>query len=89
MPKERKLCNFVIGTIVWPFLGKLGSYIGYFYIFFASRCLKWLKFSLESHASQIEEYHQMSNYMDSIRAMFGPYEGHVLDISTISLLLDA
>ena len=37
---------------VKPYLGHvwaiLGTSFGYFYKIFASRCLKWLKFSLES-----------------------------------------
>ena len=44
-------------------------------------------FSLESPACQIEEYHSMSNYVDHIGAMIGPYEGNVLAISKINLLL--
>ena len=47
--------------------------LGYFYNIFASRCLKWLIFSLVSHASQIEENHSMLDYWNHIRAMFGPY----------------
>ena len=48
MPSRR--IPISIGTISEPCFG-------YFYNIFASRCLKWLKFSLESHASQIGEYH--------------------------------
>ena len=69
---------------VWAIFG---SCFGYFYNIFAFKCLKWLKFSLESHASQKEEYHSLSNYWDHIRAMFGPYQGHVWAISTISLFI--
>ena len=54
---------------VWAILGPC---FGYFYNIFASRCLKWLKFSLDRHAFQIGEYESMSNYWDHIRAMFGP-----------------
>merc|ERR1711954_156073 len=46
----------------------------------APRCLKWLKFSLESQVSQIEENHSMLDYWDDIRTMFKPYQGHVLVI---------
>ena len=70
---------------VWAIFGPC---FGYFYNIFASRCPKWLKFLLERHICQIEEYHSMSNYLDHIRAMLGPCLGHVLAISTISLLLD-
>ena len=52
---------------VWAILGPC---FGYFYNTFASRCFKWFKISLESHAYQIEEYHSMLNYRDHIRAMF-------------------
>ena len=44
---------------VWAILGPC---FDYFYNIFASRCLNWLKFSLEGHASQIEEYPSISNY---------------------------
>ena len=37
----------------------LGPCFDYFYNNFASRCLKRLKLALESHESQIEEYHSM------------------------------
>ena len=67
-----------IGTILGPCLGHIRAMFGLFLQNFATRCLKWLNFSLESHASQIEEYHSMSNYLDYIRAMFGPYQGHFL-----------
>merc|ERR1711954_586251 len=59
---------------VWAILGPC---FGYFYNIFASRCLKWLKFSLESQACQIEENQSMLDYLDHIRAMFRPYQGHV------------
>ena len=49
-----------------------GPCFGYFYTFFASRCMKWLKFSLDSHASQIEEYHLVWNNWDHKRTMIGP-----------------
>ena len=52
---------------VWAILG---PWYGYFYNIFASRCLKWLTYSLERCACQIEEYHSVSNYWDHIRAMF-------------------
>ena len=55
----------------------LGLCFGHIYNIFASRCLKWLKISLERHAYQIEEYHSMSNYCDHIRAMLGPCLGHI------------
>ena len=54
-----------------------GPYEGYVlvisYNIFASRCLKWFKFLLESNAYQIEEYYSMLNSWDHIRAMVGPY----------------
>ena len=82
-----------IRAIFGPYQGHvlaiLGPCFGYFYNILASRCLKWLKFSLVNHASQIEENHSMLNYWEYIVAMFGPYQGHVFAISTISLLLDA
>ena len=59
---------------VWAILGPC---FGYFYNIFASRCLKLLKFSLESQASQIEESHSMSDCWDHIRAMFAPDQGPV------------
>ena len=37
------------------FLAILGPQFGYFYDIFASRCLKWLNFSLESYACHIKE----------------------------------
>ena len=84
--------------LLGPYESHVGAILGpcfdYIYNIFASRCLIWLKFSLESHASQIEKYQSMSNYWDQIRAIFKPYKDHVqailgqcLDISTISLLL--
>ena len=48
-----------------------------------------LNFSQKSHAYQVEEYNSISNYWDYERAIFGPYKGHVLAISTISLVVDA
>ena len=55
----------------------LGQCLGYFYNIFTSRCLNWLKFSVKSHACQIEEYHLVSNYwtikgpcLGQFRAMF-------------------
>ena len=71
---------------VWTILGPC---FGYLYNIFACRCLKWLKFSLKSHACQAEDYSLISNYPDHIGSMFGPSWGHVLAISTIPLLLDA
>ena len=50
-----------------------GPYDGYVLVIsvniFASRCLKWFKFLLESNAYQIEEYYSMLNFL-------GPYKGH-------------
>ena len=71
---------------VWSILGLC---FGYFLDIFVSRYLKLLKFSVKSHASQIEEYSLMLNFWYYILAMSGPYWGHVLAISTISLLLYA
>ena len=56
-----------------PYLAILGPCLGYLYKRFACGCLKLLKFSLKSHACQIEEYPLMFNYCDHI----GPYLGHV------------
>ena len=55
----------------------LGPCFGYLYNIFASRCRKWLKFSLEVRACQIEEYNSMSNYWDHMIAMLGPCLGHI------------
>merc|ERR1712081_21493 len=48
-----------MGHFLGPHLGHvwaiLGPCFGYFYNIFASRCLKWLKLLLISHAPQIEE----------------------------------
>ena len=55
---------------VWAIFGPC---FGYFSNIFASRCLIWLKFSLERHTSQIEEYPLMSNYWNHIKAIFKPY----------------
>ena len=55
---------------VWAILGPC---FGYFYNIFACSYLKWLKFSLKSHAHQIEDYTLISNYWDHIGAMFSPY----------------
>ena len=52
---------------VWAILGPC---FGFFYNIFASRCPKWLKFSLESHACQIER--RPFNVK-----LLGPYKGHV------------
>ena len=50
MPNRRKFFNV---EILGPHFGTvctiLGSCFGYLYKFFASRCLKWLKFSLKNH----------------------------------------
>ena len=35
----------------------------------------------------VDLFRPLSNYWDHIRAMFGPYEGHVFAITAISLLL--
>ena len=67
----------------------IGPCFGYFYNIFASRCIYWLKFSLESLACQIEEYSALYNYLYHILAMFWPYQGHILAISKIFLLPDA
>ena len=48
----------------------LRPYFGYFYNISACRCLKWLKFSLKSHACQIEEYSLMLIFLDHIWAIF-------------------
>ena len=119
---------------VWA---KLGLCFGQFCNIFAFRCLKWLNFSLKSHACQIEDCSSIfqtisGQCLDHNRAMFwlflqylcfqmlemaeffteescmpnrrilfndpllgpqkamlGPYQGHVLAISTIYLLLDS
>ena len=69
MTNRRILLNFNLFIQCWGHvLAILGPCLDYFYSFSASRCLKWLKFSLESHASQIEQYHSMSNDWDHIRA---------------------
>ena len=54
-------------------LDHIRAMCGVFFNIFVSRCLKWLKFSLKSHSCQLGEYHSISNYLDHIRAMFGPY----------------
>ena len=88
MSNRRILLNVqLLGPNWGNVLAIKGPCFGYFENIFASKCLIWLKFSLKSHASQIEEYQSMSNYWDHIRAIFGPYQGHVLVISPISLLV--
>ena len=72
-----------------PCFVHLGAMFCFFYNIFASRCLKWLKFSVKSHACQVEEYTLMLNCLDHIMDMSGPYWSHVLAIYTISLLLHA
>ena len=62
IPFSVKLLGLYRGHI-WAILGPC---FGHFYNIFASRVQKWLKFSLERHACQIEEYHTMSNYCDHI-----------------------
>ena len=60
-----------------------GHFFGFFYNILASRCLKWLTFSLDNPGSQLEEYHSMSNYWDHKRAMFrlaGPCFGYFYNI---------
>ena len=39
--------------------------------------MKRLKFSLESHAYQVEEYYLMLIYWDHIRTMFWSHKGHI------------
>ena len=56
---------------VWAILGPC---FGYYCNIFASRCPKWLKFSLKSHAFQIGDYLQFS----IIGTIFGPGFGHIL-----------
>ena len=90
IPNGRTVFNVELlgpyGDHVWVILG---PFLGYFYNILAFRFLKWLKFSLKSHACQAEDYSLISNYPDHIGSMFGPSWGHVLAISTISLRLDA
>ena len=51
---------------VWSILG---PYFGYLHNIFGSTCLKWINFSVENHACQIEEY--------SLMLTLGPNLGHV------------
>ena len=74
MPSGRTLLNVdILGPYLGHVLAILVPCFDNFYNIVASRCWKWLKFSLEGHVSQIEEYHSMSNYWDHIRAMLGQY----------------
>ena len=89
-PNRRKLFNVQLFGPYWCHVWAiLGPYLSYFYNFFACRCLRWLKFSLESLACQIEEYSSMYTYWDHIWAMFWAYQGNILAISKKYLLLDA
>ena len=65
--------NFTEGPCKANVLAILGPCFGFFYNIFSFRYLKWLKFSLESLACQIKDYHSMLDYWDHMRAMFGPY----------------
>ena len=54
-------------------LAILGPCFNYFYNIFASRCLKWLKFALMSHAGHflVRKYSLILTYWNHIEAMFG------------------
>ena len=71
MAKGGVLLNVELLGPFWGHVWAISGCFGYFYNISAPRCMKWLKFSLVSRASQIEEYHSMSDYWDHIRAMFG------------------
>ena len=87
MPNRRKPFRI---KLFWPYKGVvwaiLGPYFGYFCNIFASRWMKWLKFSLLSLSYQVEENHSVSNYWDhkgniwAIRAIFWPYLQYLASI---------
>ena len=89
LPNRRKLFNVkLFGPYwchIWPILG---PYLSYFFIIFACRCLKWLKFSLKCYACQIEKYYKVilfwSNWslLVHVRALFWLF-------LSIHLILDA
>ena len=90
MPNRRILFKVQLLGPYWGHIWAiLGPCLGYLYKIFACGCLKLFKCSLKSHAYQIEEYPLMFNYWDHIWGMFGLYQGHVLAISTLYLLLYA
>ena len=64
---------WLIGSILKLCSCHIKALFGHFYNIFGSRCLKWLIFSLVSHASQTEENHSMLNYVNHTRAICGPY----------------
>ena len=68
-----------VSAILGPCFAILGPCFGYFCNIFTSRCLKWLKFLLKSHACQIAEYSLMFNYLDHIGTMFWQYLGPCFD----------
>ena len=72
LPNGIKICNVQLFGTYWDHVWAiLGPCFGHFYTIFASRCLKWLKISPNSHACQIKEYSLKFNYQDHIGAIFG------------------
>ena len=85
MPNRRIIFNFELLGPYWGHVWAiLGPCFGYFYNSFAFRCLKWLKYSLKSHACQVEEYYSMLNYLDHnqdhVWAILGPCFGYFYNI---------
>jgi len=88
MHANYKKTLFII-DLLGPYYGHvlliLGQSLGYFYNIFTSRCLNWLKFSVKSHACQIEENFLMLNCLDNIMighvlAILGPCFGYFYNI---------
>ena len=81
MPCSRKVFNVQLLLSYWGHIWDISwPCFGYFYNIFSSRCLKWLKFSLESHACHIEEYSLMLTYLDHcqiIGTILGQCLGHI------------
>ena len=87
-PRDISMLCSIRWTMLGPCLGHIRAMLGHFYNNLASRCLKWLKFSLKHHACQLGEYHSKSNHLAHIKAMYAILRS-LFDFFTISLLLDA
>ena len=73
MPSRRLLINFQLSRPYWVHVWAiLGSCFGYFYNIFASRCLKWLQFSLESHSRILLNDKSLGPYLGHVWAILSP-----------------
>ena len=79
MPKRRKLCTAVIGNILWKFLSHIRVMFCYLCNIFASRCPKWLKFSLKSYMpNKRKPYVELlRSYWDHVWPILGPCSGNL------------